>query len=76
MRKKAVDETTLMILTHVAFPGGGSGKRGSCRTVVLNAALQSSKWAIRTGKVVSCLFWGSSISSRKGLYHAIPQGKK
>lgn len=65
MRKKAVDETTLMILTHVAFPGGGSGKRESCPTVVLNAALHSSKWALRMGKVVSCLFWSSCISSRK-----------
>ena len=40
MRKKAVDETTLMILTHVVFPGGGSGMRESRGTAVLNAALQ------------------------------------
>jgi hypothetical protein len=25
MRKKVVDETTLIILTHVVFPGGGCG---------------------------------------------------
>lgn len=45
-----MDETTLMILTHVAFPGGGSGKRASCPTVVLSAALHSSQWAIKRGK--------------------------
>lgn len=65
MRKKVVDEATLVILTHVVFPGGGSGERMNCRTVVLNTALQSSKRGVRTGKVVSCLFLGSCISSRK-----------
>ena len=38
MGKKVVDETTLMTLTHVVFPGGGSGESGNCRPAVLSAA--------------------------------------
>lgn len=72
-----MDETTLMTLTHVVFPGGGSSERGNCSMAVLSAAqLSSSKCLIRTEKVASHLHLSSDYFLKKvTLLHYSTGGK-